>query len=222
MSSFPYRFEGILYTIVNESQKTLQVGNGNRLEDSNAVVDNIGPRLIIPETLYISNQYYIPVKISACAFRLSTQIEIVYLPPTIQELEFRAFDLASNLKYISFGYNSQLKRIGNGALLGTSIKFLYLPKTLEECEENCISRNLKMKALYYCGSYEFTSQNLQESNEHLQIFLVNTNPLSSLSTFSILKSADCPYPQFSFKCTLSSFLKETHFGAFLFSTLIQK
>ena len=205
-----------------ESQKTLQVGNGNRLEDSNAVVDNIGPRLIIPETLYISNQYYIPVKISAYAFRVAQQIESVYLPPTIQYLDLRAFDCASNLKFISFGYNSQLKRIGDGGLLGTAIEFLYLPKTLEDCHEYCIASNKNMKALYYCGSYKFTEKNLQESDEHLQIHLVDSNPLSFLLTFSISKSAECPRPRLSFKCTHSPLFKHIHFESFLFTIFLQK
>ena len=133
-----FSINGVLYTVLDANEKTIQVGTGDSNVDRNAVVGSIPKELRIIETYQINNEIYHVEVISYNAFRASNLLHTVYVPDSVKTLGHRCFDYSS-LRHLFFSPNSRLTFIDVGALYGTNIKSINIPKTLNKCNSYCMS-----------------------------------------------------------------------------------
>ena len=67
-----------------------------------------------------------------------TNVKIVVLPGTLEQIEDKAFCDCGRLRNIIFREDSQLKSIGKRCFAGTKLEELKLPATLQEIGEGAL------------------------------------------------------------------------------------
>ena len=208
--------DSILYQIINNTARTLRVGNNTQI-NSNAVAGKLKTRIYFIETYSIDNIVYHLEEISQYSFRYCKTIRTVYVPDSVLYVRARAFDWSS-LRKIVFSKKSRIIYFSAGSFYGTKLSSISIPESLSFCEDYSFSKT-NLKDIYYCGNYEFAAISIEDNQNRINIHLSSSNKLESISNANIIKSDVCSLPNDTPYCTMKVNNNKRSFQSFLFVIL---
>lgn len=112
-------------------KRRIEVPFGTTVIAANALADTVCTSLTLPYTVK---------RIGRGAFR-NTEIEDLYIPEGVEEINDYAFFGCKKLKSIRFAKKCKLRRIGRGAFAGTSLESVVIPATVTEIGANAFAKN---------------------------------------------------------------------------------
>ncbi len=103
-SAYDFKYKGVAYTYVSQSEKTVEVASSSQSAGSDGSVSYSGD-VVVPSTVTYGGKNYTVIGIGASAFTNGVSITSVTLPSSLTYIEKEAFTLCLSLKKITIPKN---------------------------------------------------------------------------------------------------------------------
>ena len=144
----------VIYTIEDGS---VTVGLSPYLDDYNALGDNTTTLSHVAIASHVSG--YPVLRIGERAFRHS-HIESIWIPRTVEFLQFDCFAYINELLSVEFEDGSQLKELGQGVFFcSPKIKILRIPSKIQSIK-SYVFDGTKLDILYFYGRVEINGNDI--------------------------------------------------------------
>lgn len=186
------------YVYSELSDKSLAFGNGNGYKNGIVQGVDLTGNIVLPET-YESKKITV---IKTHAFFNILSMTGVVIPRYITSIEYASFWENTNVQFLSFAPNSELKKIETDTFGHMySVKSLILPKSLTSMSMRSFHKFSNLTTLYYCGSADFSSSNFIDAATSLEkVFVSRSYRYSTFSKMPAKRVLDCPSDTRRFMC----------------------
>ena len=145
-------YKNFCYSIINETKKTVCIGNTSSTNMRNAVYDANILNIYIPQFVYNSNKKYEVIEVSNNAFLLCNLTKYVSIPCSIIAIRMGGFKCMINVE--TYGFSRMYK-----------LKTLALPYSILSLDDQCLACLISLQDLYICSSTSITSDVFRDNNK---------------------------------------------------------